>query len=114
MQVHATRGSRLDAPCLTLNLSCIPDTQPIMGLVKTRLCRSDSRHGSIQCQALQSVCAGETISEAYTLEYGSDRIEMHLGHITEGQRVLLIDDLIATGGTLGAGIKLMGMHPLPV
>lgn len=39
---------------------------------------------------------------------------MHLGHITEGQRVLLIDDLIATGGTLGAGIKLMGMHPPPL
>lgn len=32
---------------------------------------------------------------------------MHLGHVKEGQRVLLIDDLIATGGTLAAGIKLM-------
>ncbi|GMH39415.1 hypothetical protein BSKO_07313 [Bryopsis sp. KO-2023] len=50
---------------------------------------------------------GETISEEYDLEYGSDKIEMHVGAITEGQNVLLIDDLIATGGTMGAGIRLM-------
>ncbi|KAL0038648.1 hypothetical protein WJX79_001425 [Trebouxia sp. C0005] len=50
---------------------------------------------------------GETIGASYDLEYGSDRIEMHTGHINKGQRVLLIDDLVATGGTLGAGIKLM-------
>lgn len=50
---------------------------------------------------------GETIQESYDLEYGSDKIEMHVGHIKEGQRVLLLDDLIATGGTMGAGIKLM-------
>lgn len=50
---------------------------------------------------------GETIGASYQLEYGEDRIEMHLGHVKEGQRVLLIDDLIATGGTLAAGIKLM-------
>lgn len=56
---------------------------------------------------------GETISESYTLEYGSDTIEMHTGAVKEGQRVLLIDDLIATGGTMGAGIKLMGAHYLP-
>ncbi|CAL8469921.1 g9463 [Coccomyxa elongata] len=50
---------------------------------------------------------GETIGASYKLEYGEDRIEMHAGAITEGQRVLLLDDLIATGGTLAAGIKLM-------
>ncbi|QDZ23155.1 adenine phosphoribosyltransferase [Chloropicon primus] len=50
---------------------------------------------------------GETIGEAYDLEYGSDRIEMHVGHVKEGDRVLLVDDLIATGGTMVAGIKLM-------
>ena len=43
----------------------------------------------------------------YQLEYGSDKIEMHIGAIKEGQRVLLLDDLIATGGTLAAGIELM-------
>ena len=41
------------------------------------------------------------------MEYGSDRIEMHVGAIKQGQRVLLMDDLIATGGTLAAGIYLM-------
>ena len=50
---------------------------------------------------------GETIGEEYTLEYGSDRIEMHVGHVKEGNRVVLVDDLIATGGTMVAGIKLM-------
>lgn len=56
---------------------------------------------------INQIAAGETIGASYDLEYGSDRIEMHTGHIKSGQRVLLIDDLIATGGTLGAGIKLM-------
>ena len=52
-------------------------------------------------------CAGPTVGASYQLEYGEDRIEMHTGAIQEGQRVLLIDDLIATGGTLAAGIKLI-------
>jgi len=51
--------------------------------------------------------AGEKIFAEYKLEYGSDRIEMHVGAIKKGQRVLLLDDLIATGGTLAAGITLM-------
>lgn len=50
---------------------------------------------------------GETVSADYQLEYGTDRIEMCQGHIKQGQRVLLIDDLIATGGTLAAGAKLV-------
>ena len=52
-------------------------------------------------------CAGPTVGASYQLEYGEDRIEMHTGAIQKGQRVLLIDDLIATGGTLAAGIKLI-------
>ena len=51
---------------------------------------------------------GETISEEYSLEYGTDKIEMHLGAVSPGDRVLLVDDLVATGGTLGAGIRLLG------
>lgn len=43
---------------------------------------------------------GETIYADYETEYSTDRIEMHAGHIKEGQRVVLVDDLIATGGTL--------------
>jgi len=50
---------------------------------------------------------GETISEEYALEYGTDKISMHVGAVQEGQNVLLVDDLIATGGTMGAGIRLM-------
>eukprot|EP00899_Mesostigma_viride_P007428 jgi/Mesvir1/16687/Mv15084-RA.1 len=50
---------------------------------------------------------GETIGAEYQLEYGTDRIEMHVGAVNEGDRVLLVDDLVATGGTLGAGIQLM-------
>lgn len=45
----------------------------------------------------------ETISEEYELEYGVDTIEMHVDAVKSGQRVLLVDDLLATGGTaLGA------------
>eukprot|EP00891_Asterochloris_glomerata_P000134 jgi/Astpho2/134/Aster-04599 len=50
---------------------------------------------------------GKTIGADYQLEYGVDRIEMHEGHVQPGNKVLLIDDLIATGGTMAAGIKLM-------
>lgn len=45
--------------------------------------------------------AGETISATYETEYSTDKIEMHTGAVKEGQKVLLVDDLIATGGTLG-------------
>jgi adenine phosphoribosyltransferase len=57
---------------------------------------------------LGKMIAGPVISQEYTLEYGTDRIEMHLGAVEKGERVLIIDDLIATGGTLEAAIKLLG------
>lgn len=41
------------------------------------------------------------------MQYGSDRIEMHEDAVKEGQHVVLVDDLLATGGTLGAGKALM-------
>lgn len=50
---------------------------------------------------------GKTISEDYTLEYGKATIEVHDDAIEAGAKVLLIDDLIATGGTAAAGIKLI-------
>jgi adenine phosphoribosyltransferase len=50
---------------------------------------------------------GEKIGADYQLEYGTDRIEMHVGHVKPGQKVLLVDDLIATGGTALAGIDLI-------
>ena len=48
-----------------------------------------------------------TMGEDYQLEYGTDRVEIHTDAIKAGERVLLIDDLIATGGTAMAGIKLL-------
>jgi adenine phosphoribosyltransferase len=50
---------------------------------------------------------GAKIGVDYALEYGTDRIEMHIGHIQKGQKILLVDDLIATGGTALAGISLI-------
>ena len=49
----------------------------------------------------------ETISVEYDLEYGKDKIEMHKDAIEKGKRVLLMDDLLATGGTAAAAIKLI-------
>lgn len=50
---------------------------------------------------------GATIAEDYALEYGEDRIAMHADACAPGQRVLLIDDLIATGGTARAAVRLL-------
>ncbi|KAI5660479.1 hypothetical protein M9H77_29272 [Catharanthus roseus] len=50
---------------------------------------------------------GEVISETYELEYGNDCLEMHVGAVQPGERVLVIDDLVATGGTLSAAIRLL-------
>jgi adenine phosphoribosyltransferase len=48
-----------------------------------------------------------TVEETYALEYGSATVELHTDAVKSGQRVLLIDDLIATGGTMMAGKKLL-------
>ena len=45
---------------------------------------------------------GKTIQAEYDLEYGTDKLEIHDGAIAEGSKVLLVDDLLATGGTIGA------------
>lgn len=49
----------------------------------------------------------QTLAEEYTLEYGNATVEMHTDAVKPGQRVLLIDDLIATGGTMVAAAKLL-------
>lgn len=49
----------------------------------------------------------ETIGHDYQLEYGTDRIEIHTDAITKGEKVLLVDDLIATGGTAEAAAMLI-------
>jgi len=48
-----------------------------------------------------------TVGHDYALEYGTDRIEMHVDAIAPGERVLVADDLIATGGTAEAAVKLI-------
>lgn len=49
----------------------------------------------------------DTISQEYDLEYGSAEIEMHRDSIKPGQKVVLVDDLIATGGTIEASVKMI-------
>lgn len=49
----------------------------------------------------------ETVGQDYELEYGTDRIEIHTDAIAKGERVLLVDDLIATGGTAEAAASLI-------
>jgi len=49
----------------------------------------------------------QTISECYELEYGKASLEVHIDSITEKTKVLIVDDLIATGGTIGAAVKLI-------
>lgn len=50
---------------------------------------------------------GKTVSYDYELEYGTDRIEIQADAILPGQRVVVVDDLLATGGTMAAGISLL-------
>jgi len=50
---------------------------------------------------------GPTVGHDYALEYGSDRIEIQSDAVTPGARVVLVDDLLATGGTMAAGISLL-------
>jgi adenine phosphoribosyltransferase len=49
----------------------------------------------------------ETASEAYELEYGTDELEVHLDAIAPGEKVLVVDDVIATGGTALAAARLV-------
>ncbi len=48
-----------------------------------------------------------TISESYELEYGTDTLEIHIDALHKGDRVVLVDDLLATGGTMSASVKLI-------
>lgn len=50
---------------------------------------------------------GRTISYTYELEYGTDTIEVQDGFVHPGQRVVVLDDVLATGGTMGAAIELL-------
>jgi hypoxanthine phosphoribosyltransferase len=58
--------------------------------------------------AKKANCPFTTVEETYELEYGSATVELHTDAVKPGNRVLLIDDLIATGGTMMAGKKAAG------
>ncbi|MEQ1929901.1 MAG: adenine phosphoribosyltransferase [Parvularculaceae bacterium] len=49
----------------------------------------------------------KTLAERYELEYGVDEVEIHIDAVKKGEKVLLVDDLIATGGTASAAIRLL-------
>lgn len=55
----------------------------------------------------QGKLPGEVIGENYQLEYGTDRVEIHKDALSPNQQVILIDDLLATGGTALGGLKLV-------
>ena len=50
---------------------------------------------------------GDTVAHTYSLEYGEDTVEIQADAIRSGQRVVILDDLLATGGTMAAGIELI-------
>lgn len=50
---------------------------------------------------------GETIGEEFALEYGTDVVEVHIDCLKQGSKVIIVDDLLATGGTVQAASKLM-------
>lgn len=54
----------------------------------------------------QNKLPGETVKYSYDLEYGSDSIEIQADAVQPGQRVVVLDDLLATGGTAGAAVEL--------
>ncbi|MBN2185696.1 MAG: adenine phosphoribosyltransferase [Candidatus Krumholzibacteriota bacterium] len=51
---------------------------------------------------------GETISESYSLEYGKATLEIQIDAVSAGEKILIVDDLLATGGTAAAAAKLLG------
>ena len=93
--------------------------QPYAGMGITKVAGIEARGCIIGGAAAHQLSAGfvplrkkgklpwKTIAESYQLEYGVDEMEMHEDAVTSEDKVLLVDDLIATGGTAEAAIKLL-------
>ena len=62
------------------------------------------------CRCAPGKLPAATIERAYDLEYGQDRIQMHADGVHPGERVLIVDDLVATGGTARATAELLADH----
>ncbi len=94
-----------------LALMVTPDTQVIAGIEARGFLVAAALSYSLGLGTLMlrkpGKLPGAKIGIDYALEYGSDRIEMHVGDGTAGQTVLLVDDLIATGGTALAAAQLI-------
>ena len=93
--------------------------QPFAGLKIDKIAGIEARGFILGGAVAQQLSAGfvpvrkkgklphETVSVTYTLEYGSDEIEVHKDAVAPGERVLLVDDLIATGGTAEGAVNLL-------
>ena len=106
-----------DPAGLSLAVECL--AQPFRTMNITKVVGAESRGFIFGTAVAQTLSAGfvpirkpgklpcETLSEVYELEYGTDQFQIHKDGITPGERVLLVDDLLATGGTIAACCRLV-------
>jgi adenine phosphoribosyltransferase len=94
-------------------------SDPFQGMGVTKVAGIEARGFTLATPVADRIGAGfiplrkpgklpfETVREEYELEYGIDALEMHTDALFEGEKVLLVDDVIATGGTAAAAIRLL-------
>lgn len=96
---------RMDALCSPKELDCVAAIESRGFIFAAPFA---ARHGlPLVLIRKKGKLPGKTLSRSYDLEYGSAEIEIHKTDIPEGARVLIVDDLIATGGTLRASVELV-------
>ncbi len=94
-------------------------SEPYLGMGVTKVAGIEARGFTLATPVADHLGAGfiplrkpgklpyETVREEYELEYGIDSLEIHTDAVLEGEKVLLVDDVIATGGTAAAAIRLL-------